>query len=124
MHDWMDQALCRNAPVEWFFPKEPAGPSKGRPSKVSVNKQRSVYNNGKRLCKQCPVQAECLLYAYKHKIDTGLWGGLDPSQRDTELTRKRRRKAAHRNQLRIKKNEIKNQKECGLGDDNGCLQSE
>lgn len=42
----------------------------------------------KRVCRGCPVQAECLTYAMEVPIDHGVWGGM------TERERRRARRRA------------------------------
>jgi WhiB family redox-sensing transcriptional regulator len=31
------------------------------------------------ICEQCPVSSECLDYAIRHRIQHGVWGGVDES---------------------------------------------
>lgn len=42
---------------------------------------RYVYANAKRVCATCPVTAECLEHALTHNETLGVWGGLNPLQR-------------------------------------------
>lgn len=35
----------------------------------------------KRICMQCPVQAECLEYALSHFLKCGIWGGASERER-------------------------------------------
>lgn len=42
----------------------------------------------KRICRGCPVMAECLQWALEHDEQEGVWGGLDPNER-AALRRKR-----------------------------------
>lgn len=35
----------------------------------------------KALCKQCPIQLECLTYAVQAKEEWGIWGGKTPRER-------------------------------------------
>lgn len=44
----------------------------------------------RRVCEQCPVQAECLEYAIDGRIVDGVWGGTDGAER-SRLLRVRRR---------------------------------
>lgn len=63
--EWMDQALCRNVDVgDTFFP-----------DKGGSNR------DAKRICADCPVQAECLAYALDNDERDGVFGGLSPEER-------------------------------------------
>ena len=33
------------------------------------------------ICKNCPVQVECLIYSYKTNTQGGIWGGLSSKER-------------------------------------------
>jgi WhiB family redox-sensing transcriptional regulator len=35
----------------------------------------------KKVCRRCPVRAECLAYAVEVKVELGVWGGMTPTQR-------------------------------------------
>ena len=35
----------------------------------------------KLLCAQCPVQQECLDFAFEYEIEDGVWGGLSEEER-------------------------------------------
>lgn len=39
------------------------------------------YKEAKSLCKQCPIQRECLTYALENEELHGVWGGLAPKER-------------------------------------------
>lgn len=66
--DWRDQASCREVGHAVFFPEgEMWTPS--------------VYEPAMRVCRRCPVQAECLEWALTHDERYGIWGGTLPSQR-------------------------------------------
>lgn len=61
---WMDSALCREVGyLDLFFP-EPGGSSQP----------------AKRICRQCPVKAECLQYAMDNPM-TGVYGGTSVEDR-------------------------------------------
>lgn len=64
--EWVAQAECRGAPIEWFFP--PRGGTGGR-------------LKGRALCAVCPVQAECEEWARSAPEPFGLWGGLTEKER-------------------------------------------
>ena len=62
--DWVLQALCAQVDNEIFFP----------------DKGGSTLE-GKRICEQCPVAAECLDYALENNERFGIWGGLSERER-------------------------------------------
>lgn len=35
----------------------------------------------KAVCRTCPVMEQCRQYALEHRIDEGIWGGLDERER-------------------------------------------
>jgi len=61
---WTDQALCAQTDPEAFFPE------KGGSSREA-----------KRVCRACPVRAECLEYALAFDERFGIWGGLSERER-------------------------------------------
>ncbi len=61
---WMARGLCVDKPPSLFFPSDGVG--------VEV---------AKRICEDCPVQAQCLEYAIENRIDHGVWGGTSERQR-------------------------------------------
>jgi WhiB family transcriptional regulator, redox-sensing transcriptional regulator len=71
---WRDRAACRRRGVdpEVFFPEKGGS---ARPAK--------------RICRQCPVRADCLAYAIATRQQFGIWGGL--SQRERQRLRERPR---------------------------------
>lgn len=70
---WQEQALCREVDAgDLFFPE------KGGSSAAA-----------QQVCRACPVQSECLLYAMEHAVD-GIWGGTSVNERK-ELARARGR---------------------------------
>jgi WhiB family redox-sensing transcriptional regulator len=71
---WMSDALCAEVGGDQWFPEagEPTEPAK-------------------RVCRQCPVKAECLDYAVENKIRFGVWGGT--SERERQGLRRRREAA-------------------------------
>jgi WhiB family redox-sensing transcriptional regulator len=62
--EWQDQALCAQVDPELFF-VEKGGTA--RPAK--------------RICRECPVRAECLEYALESDQGFGIWGGLSERER-------------------------------------------
>jgi len=65
------EAVCRAAPLDWFFPQKGKAPE------------------GKKLCKVCPAQVPCLEYALANHVQFGLWGGLTERERYKERQRRR-----------------------------------
>lgn len=39
------------------------------------------HRQAKRICRDCPVQFECLTYAMDHPVDHGIWGGMTERER-------------------------------------------
>ena len=67
---WREDAACRGADVEIFFP----------PTDEAADQAKAI-------CAACPVREECLEYALLTRQDDGVWGGLT----ETERRRLRRR---------------------------------
>jgi len=63
--DWRKDALCaQTVDADAFFPE------KGGDSAMA-----------RKLCRQCPVQRECLQYALDNGEVYGIWGGTSQNQR-------------------------------------------
>lgn len=62
--DWRSEALCSKSDPELFF----------SPGALE-------HKMAKRVCRLCPVQRECLVYAMDAPIDHGIWGGLTERER-------------------------------------------
>src|SRR5260370_41622500 len=60
--DWLDDAACRDADADLFFPVGTIGPALHQ------------MDEAKRICRSCPVQAACLAWAMDHGITSGVWG--------------------------------------------------
>jgi len=75
--DWREQAKCKSADPDVFFPDP---------------ENEKTTMEAKRICGGCAVRAECLQYALRKGENTGVWGGLDSSERG-----KARRKIVRRN---------------------------
>ena len=73
MSRWHHHAACAGWPTDLWFP------TKGSTVDPAVL----------RICRQCPVQAECLDAAIREEgaIRYGVRGGLNPNQRDTYARR-------------------------------------
>lgn len=69
-------AACEGSVTSWaddvFF--EPDGAKPGRPAADRTAAARAY-------CQDCPITAGCLQYAIDRRIDVGVWGGLDPTER-------------------------------------------
>jgi WhiB family redox-sensing transcriptional regulator len=63
MSAWQDQASCKGAPTDWFYPEG-----------AEVNAE-ALY-----LCEKCPVIDECRDHGVIYE-EWGIWGGLSASQR-------------------------------------------
>jgi WhiB family redox-sensing transcriptional regulator len=74
---WQYGAACRGTDLEVFFP--------GRGQSAEPARQ---------ICAQCPVCEPCLVYALRHGIVHGIWGGL--TERDRRPLRSRYAAAARR----------------------------
>jgi len=76
-HPWMVQAACANHsdPDLWF---------------PGTGDQVSLSAPAKAICRDCPVQPECLDYALTYPSLQGIWGGL------TEPERRQLRRKANR----------------------------
>ena len=74
--DWRDSAACRQVGPAAFF----AEPGPG---------ERSANLQALRICRHCPVQAECLEFALDTDQRWGVWGGTTEMQRAEMKGRKR-----------------------------------
>ena len=67
--NWRDEAACRDADPDLFFPIGSTGPA-----------LRQIVE-AKRICRTCPVQARCLAWALHNGITDGVWGGTTEDER-------------------------------------------
>jgi WhiB family transcriptional regulator, redox-sensing transcriptional regulator len=63
---WQDRAACRGHDPA-FWDTEPS-------------RSREIAQ-GKRICRECPVQLQCLDWAVVNKEPVGVWGGLGVEER-------------------------------------------
>jgi WhiB family transcriptional regulator, redox-sensing transcriptional regulator len=63
--NWRQDAACRDADPELFFPVGTTGPA-----------LRQI-REAKRICRGCPAQAPCLAWALDHGVTDG-YGGQPP----------------------------------------------
>jgi WhiB family redox-sensing transcriptional regulator len=68
-YGWRNHSLCRDTDPELFFPVGTTGPAL-----VQIESAKAV-------CRQCPVQTECLEYALSTNQDSGIWGGTSEEER-------------------------------------------
>jgi WhiB family transcriptional regulator, redox-sensing transcriptional regulator len=69
---WTRHALCAQIDPDIFFSD-------------SVGQ----IEQAKDICRECPVQKECLSYALQMREEFGVWGGLDRDERRRLLRRNR-----------------------------------
>ena len=67
--DWRDQAACRHADPDLFFPVGTTGP---------VLRQ---VEEAKRICQACPARRPCLDWALSHNVASGVWGATTEEER-------------------------------------------
>jgi len=70
--DWRDLARCADKPPGIFFPADGVG--------VEI---------ARKICRECPVQDQCLEYALSNHIDHGVWGGASERERRRIIRRRR-----------------------------------
>lgn len=75
---WRDSAVCAQIGGDYWFPE------KG-----------GLAREAKRICRDCPVRADCLAYALAANEPYGIWGGLTRPER-LRLAGRRRPLPAHR----------------------------
>jgi WhiB family transcriptional regulator, redox-sensing transcriptional regulator len=61
--DWRNGAACRHYDPDLFFPEGTAGPAVRQ------------ADQAKRVCQVCPVRRQCLDFALRHGLASGIWGG-------------------------------------------------
>jgi WhiB family redox-sensing transcriptional regulator len=68
----MATGLCAEKPPSVFFPSDGVG--------VDI---------ARKICAECPVQAPCLEYAIRNRVDHGVWGGCSERERRRIIKRRR-----------------------------------
>jgi WhiB family transcriptional regulator, redox-sensing transcriptional regulator len=68
-NSWRDDAVCRDADPDLFFPVGTTGPAQGD------------VDEAKRICRACPAQTQCLSWALDHGVTDGVWGGTTADER-------------------------------------------
>jgi WhiB family redox-sensing transcriptional regulator len=76
--DWRDDAACRDADPELFFPE------------CDVRSARAQVKTAKLICRGCPVKLTCLDWALASGQEAGIWGGLTEDERRRLLRHGRR----------------------------------
>lgn len=79
---WWEQAACRNADPETFFPR---------------SQSNEASREAKAVCCGCPVRRECLNDALASGRTDGVWGGLTERERRAlarHIARRRLREAS------------------------------
>ena len=74
---WRDDAACRDADPDLFFPD---GDARSARAKVKM---------AKLICRSCPVSTTCLSWALATGQEHGIWGGLTEDERRTRYRRSR-----------------------------------
>lgn len=67
---WRGHALCRGLGAELFFPVGEVGPD-----------ALAQAENGKAVCRRCPVREPCLDFSLVTNQGFGVWGGLTAEER-------------------------------------------
>ena len=75
---WRDDAACRHADPDLFFPIGATGPALRQISEA------------KRICRACPARTPCLAWALVNGITDGVWGATTPDERRAIRTLPRR----------------------------------
>jgi WhiB family transcriptional regulator, redox-sensing transcriptional regulator len=60
------QAACRGNGLAAYFPGQG---------------QSSLMKKAIETCKSCPVREDCFIYAFKNRIEHGVWGGTSAEER-------------------------------------------
>ena len=68
-YGWRSEALCRDTDPELFFPIGTTGGAL-----LQIEQAQAV-------CRQCPVQADCLEFALATNQEAGIWGGTTEEER-------------------------------------------
>ena len=67
---WLDEAACVGEPVALWFVDE------------------RLADTAKTICRTCPVQTDCLNYAFEHReFEHGIYGGMTARERRREWRR-------------------------------------
>lgn len=72
---WRETAACRNEDPELFFP---------------LPNDRYSEQKAIKICKTCPVKADCLQAALAEQGQFGIWGGMTAEERRSLLRQRMR----------------------------------
>ena len=67
--NWREDAACRDADPELFFPIGTTGPGSRQAEEA------------KRVCRTCPAQSQCLAWALDNGVTDGVWGATTADER-------------------------------------------
>jgi WhiB family transcriptional regulator, redox-sensing transcriptional regulator len=67
---WQRRGRCLNLPSEVFFPED-----------ATRRNRRANEERAKRICRDCPVIAECREHAVRTPETYGVWGATTPRER-------------------------------------------
>jgi WhiB family transcriptional regulator, redox-sensing transcriptional regulator len=67
--NWQEDVACRDADPDMFFPIGTTGAALRQ------------MEEAKRICRDCPVQIQCLGWALENGAADGVWGGTTPDER-------------------------------------------
>ena len=67
--NWRDDAACRNADPDLYFPIGTTGLALGQ------------IDEAKRICQACPARTPCLAWALDQGVAAGVWGGATEDER-------------------------------------------
>ncbi|GAA3886432.1 MULTISPECIES: WhiB family transcriptional regulator [Streptomyces] len=77
--EWLRHAACVEEDPDLFFPVGTTGPALVEAAAA------------KRVCRSCPVAADCLEWALDTGQTAGVWGGTDERERAALLRSRKRR---------------------------------
>lgn len=98
---WTDEAACKGMSPELFHPTIPCDQPNGdcAPDDGTVGPTSAFYEEGKAVCRLCPVSGICLEFARNTRQAYGLWGGHTPLERLRLDRRDRRQRLKVRRQF-------------------------
>lgn len=76
-YEWQYDGACADMDVNGFFPPED---ERGLRREMREQAAKSV-------CGRCPVVEQCLQHALKVREQHGIWGGLNPTERNQLVER-------------------------------------
>jgi WhiB family transcriptional regulator, redox-sensing transcriptional regulator len=74
---WWEQAACRSADPDLFFP-------------VSAGSAGAELATAKAVCASCAIRQRCLEYALDTRQEHGVWGGTSEDERRALVAGRRR----------------------------------